>query len=124
MEYGLIFHVTRIGKYYCKNMKYRINIYMHFSFTYDMLKVPATKSCGGGGGGGTQRAKPLPCQISTKLESLILGLRKFIKSVHYTLRKISSSTITSKIKPVFPSTKLHTTFHQNLSIYFLSHPTN
>ena len=40
MEYGLIFHVTRIGdnfrgiwadipryaKYYCKNMKYRINV--------------------------------------------------------------------------------------------------
>ena len=24
MEYGLIFHVTHIGKYYCKNMKYRI----------------------------------------------------------------------------------------------------
>ena len=98
MEYGLIFHVTRIGnnfrgiwadmrigKYYCKNMKYRINIYMHFSFTYDMLKAPATKSCGGGGG--TQTAQPLPCQISTKLESLILGLRKFIKSVHYTFEK-------------------------------------
>ena len=27
MEYGQIFHVTRIGKYYCKNMKYRINFY-------------------------------------------------------------------------------------------------
>ena len=27
MEYGQIFHVTRIGKYYCKNMKYRINIF-------------------------------------------------------------------------------------------------
>ena len=26
MEYGLIFHVTCIGKYYCKNMKYRINV--------------------------------------------------------------------------------------------------
>ena len=25
MEYGQIFHVMRIGKYYCKNMKYRIN---------------------------------------------------------------------------------------------------
>ena len=24
MEYGLIFHGTRTGKYYCKNMKYRI----------------------------------------------------------------------------------------------------
>ena len=24
MEYGQIFHVTRNGKYYCKNMKYRI----------------------------------------------------------------------------------------------------
>ena len=23
VEYGLIFHGTRIGKYYCKNMKYR-----------------------------------------------------------------------------------------------------
>ena len=29
MEYGQIFHVTRIGKYYCKNMKYRINIYIY-----------------------------------------------------------------------------------------------
>ena len=28
VEYGQIFHVTRIGKYYCKNMKYRINIYI------------------------------------------------------------------------------------------------
>ena len=28
MEYGQIFHVTRIGKYYCENMKYRINIYI------------------------------------------------------------------------------------------------
>ena len=28
MEYGQIFHVTRIGKYYCKNMKYRINIFI------------------------------------------------------------------------------------------------
>ena len=27
MEYGLIFHGTRTGKYYCKNMKYRINVY-------------------------------------------------------------------------------------------------
>ena len=26
MEYGLIFHGTRTGKYCCKNMKYRINI--------------------------------------------------------------------------------------------------
>ena len=25
MEYGLIFHGTRTGKYYCKNMKYRIS---------------------------------------------------------------------------------------------------
>ena len=25
MEYGQIFHVMHIGKYYCKNMKYRIN---------------------------------------------------------------------------------------------------
>ena len=31
MEYGQIFHVTRIGKYYCKNMKYRINIYIPYS---------------------------------------------------------------------------------------------
>ena len=29
MEYGLIFHGTRTVKYYCKNMKYRINIYIH-----------------------------------------------------------------------------------------------
>ena len=28
VEYGQILHVTRIGKYYCKNMKYRINIYI------------------------------------------------------------------------------------------------
>ena len=28
MEYGPIFHVMPIGKYYCKNMKYRINIYI------------------------------------------------------------------------------------------------
>ena len=28
MEYGLIFHGTRTVKYYCKNMKYRINIYI------------------------------------------------------------------------------------------------
>ena len=28
MEYGLIFHGMRIVKYYCKNMKYRINIYI------------------------------------------------------------------------------------------------
>ena len=27
MEYGQIFHVTLIGKYYCKNMKYRINYF-------------------------------------------------------------------------------------------------
>ena len=27
MEYGLVFHGTSIGKYYCKNMKYRTNIY-------------------------------------------------------------------------------------------------
>ena len=26
MEYGLIFHGMRTGKYYCKNIKYRINI--------------------------------------------------------------------------------------------------
>ena len=30
MEYGLIFHGTRTGKYYCKNMKYRINIYIYY----------------------------------------------------------------------------------------------
>ena len=28
VEYGQIFHVMRIGKYYCKNMKYRINRYI------------------------------------------------------------------------------------------------
>ena len=26
VEYGQIFHVMRTGKYYCKNMKYRISI--------------------------------------------------------------------------------------------------
>ena len=31
VEYGLIFHGTRIGKYYCKNMKYSINIYTKIS---------------------------------------------------------------------------------------------
>ena len=31
MEYGQIFHVTHIGKYYCKNMKYRINIAYYMS---------------------------------------------------------------------------------------------
>ena len=64
MEYGLIFHVTRIGgnfrgiwadtrtgTYYCKNMKYRINMYIyvvtkkkfetHFNgqFTFQTLAV-------------------------------------------------------------------------------------
>ena len=29
MEYGLIFQGTRTGEYYCKNMKYRINIHNH-----------------------------------------------------------------------------------------------
>ena len=29
MKYGQIFHVMRIGKYYCKNMRYRINIYIY-----------------------------------------------------------------------------------------------
>ena len=31
VEYGLIFHGTRTVKYYCKNMKYRINIYIRDS---------------------------------------------------------------------------------------------
>ena len=30
MEYGLIFHGTCTMKYYCKNMKYRINIYIYY----------------------------------------------------------------------------------------------
>ena len=29
VEYGLIFHGTLTVKYYCKNMKYRINIYIY-----------------------------------------------------------------------------------------------
>ena len=33
MEYGLIFHGTRTVKYYCKNMKYRINIFMCLSWS-------------------------------------------------------------------------------------------
>ena len=33
MEYGLIFHGTRTVKYYCKNMKYRINIYYIYMCT-------------------------------------------------------------------------------------------
>ena len=31
VENGQIFQVTRIGKYYCKNMKYRINIVYYTS---------------------------------------------------------------------------------------------
>ena len=31
MKYGQIFHVMLIGKYYCKNMRYRINIYIYKS---------------------------------------------------------------------------------------------
>ena len=31
---GLIFHGTRIGKYYCKNMKYRINLYICIYIIY------------------------------------------------------------------------------------------
>ena len=31
MEYGLILHGTRTGEYYCKNMKYRIKIYIRDS---------------------------------------------------------------------------------------------
>ena len=34
MEYGQIFHVTRIGKYYCKNLKYRINIFIVYAKVY------------------------------------------------------------------------------------------
>ena len=33
MEYGLIFHGTRTMKYYCKNMKYRINIFTRIMVT-------------------------------------------------------------------------------------------
>ena len=33
MEYGQIFHGTRTGKYYCKNMKYRINIFTRIMVT-------------------------------------------------------------------------------------------
>ena len=29
MEYEQIFHITHIGKYYCKNMKYRIKKYIY-----------------------------------------------------------------------------------------------
>ena len=39
MEYGLIFHGTRTVKYYCKNMKYRINIY-----TRKMVPIPRRAS--------------------------------------------------------------------------------
>ena len=41
MEYGLIFYVTRIGKYYCKNMKYRINIYI-YRYVYRYVCGPKT----------------------------------------------------------------------------------
>ena len=40
VEYGLIFHGSRIGKYYCKNMKYRI--------TKKMVSIK--KRARGGGG--------------------------------------------------------------------------
>ena len=39
MEYGLIFHGTRTGKYYCKNMKYRINIYIYYIIIYIYICV-------------------------------------------------------------------------------------
>ena len=41
MEYGQIFQVTRIGKYYCKNMKHRINIFiLYFIFLlYSILHI-------------------------------------------------------------------------------------
>ena len=38
MEYGLIFHGTRTVKYYCKNMKYRINIYIYI-YIYILKKL-------------------------------------------------------------------------------------
>ena len=38
MEYGLIFHGTRTGEYYCKNMKYRIN------YTRKMVPIPRRAS--------------------------------------------------------------------------------
>ena len=38
MEYGLIFHGTRTVKYYCKNMKYRINIYIYISFVIERTR--------------------------------------------------------------------------------------
>ena len=44
MEYGQIFHVTRIGKYYCKNMKYIYYILppltVHFSMTRSVRYQP------------------------------------------------------------------------------------
>ena len=36
LEYGLIFHGMRTGKYYCKNMKYRINI-CSYHLKYSLL---------------------------------------------------------------------------------------
>ena len=41
MEYGLIFHGTRTGKYCCKNMKYRINII----YIYPRFSIEQTREC-------------------------------------------------------------------------------
>ena len=38
MEYGWIFHVMRIGKYYCKNMKYRIDIYIYMCTIFFVIE--------------------------------------------------------------------------------------
>ena len=44
MEHGQIFHVTRIGKYYSKNMKYRIKIYMSLRMSIIVYGKPIQKN--------------------------------------------------------------------------------
>ena len=43
VEYGQIFHVMCIGKYYCMNMKYRINTYIRT----DPITLPCSLACPG-----------------------------------------------------------------------------
>ena len=44
VEYELIFHGTRIGKYYCKKMKYRINIAYYMSMSGIWLVISRVAS--------------------------------------------------------------------------------
>ena len=68
MEYGLIFHGTRTGKYYCKNMKYRINIYINTKYStlpsgisvYIVPKVGIFPEAGGRGKYSLPRVQYMP----------------------------------------------------------------